>query len=48
VRRFAHEAAARGDEKRVGEIEGEADECAGELWGIGGRELEVIKRALRH
>ena len=43
----AHEAAARGDEKRVGEIEEKVDEAGAELWGMTGRELEVIRRALR-
>jgi len=32
---------------RVREIEEGADECVAELWGMTGRELGVIKEALR-
>jgi len=35
------------EQRRLKEIEEEVDEAAGELWGITGRELEVIKKGLR-
>jgi hypothetical protein len=44
---WAHKAAARGDAKRVAEIEAEVDEAAAELWGITARELRTIQKALR-
>ena len=42
----AHEAAARGDEARLREIEEKVDTLAGELWGLTARELTEIQRSL--
>ena len=41
----AHEAAARGDESRLREIEEKVDTLAGELWGLTARELGEIRES---
>jgi len=43
----AHEAAARGDEARLREIEERVDALAGELWGLTTAELAEICRSLK-
>jgi hypothetical protein len=43
----AHDARAKGEQRKLEEIESAIDECAAELWGLKERELTAIQRALR-